>query len=770
MYMEDKDLEKTKPIKILKDLSDNKLKETATRESKYKDAVIKEENKIKEEEAEEALAEKNIAMAEEILDKEKKTKEIEKEIDEEIEKTVSKKSKDKKKDKEKAGGVVALKNKWEALNKKQQRIILILGGVLLFLLLILIILLVFKLTSKPEPEKPVELPKEEVVPVVVDNFYYKEGNLYFLNDEETEIGSYECTNKDDSLCYVGLNANRDKFDITKLVDENGKEKDQRLPIINDNYVFVYDNKNEKATELVLYSISENKEFGRFLEIKSFENGYIIAKNTDGKYGLIKIDATKGVVEVLKFQYQYLGMIEGQKNLIAQTKDGYFVINSKGKELSEAISSSYTIKNYNDNYVVVYAGKEYSVLDYEGNMIDGGYEFATVYNKYALFVDSKRVYVRDKDKNKYTETGIKLNSTSYIKTYVYDTNDTLVETKRSFDVVEKDGELEFTIWVDGSKDATYERLSIAEATVNKNYAYINYFAGKLYFYKDTEKNDLIGFYTCANENIVDAKSTKYSSCIIATDTIFSDNDMIDAGGLYRVSAVPIINDRYAFIFDGNNNTVLFDIVEKVSKVSYLKVDSNTLSNDGKITKFSGDLDVIVQTKKNKYGMITITKDDVNVTHKFEYGKLEFLGDYVLGLDSSNNWRILFGNTETMGYDSKIRGYNPTKKFFKVMKDSKYYVYNESATKVSEDSYAYVELYSDFYAALDSERNLSVYGYNGQKLVDNTVKVGNYALYGNTNPAFKVKRDGDSFDVSVWNGSQYDVVTLANEVEEPVGGQS
>ena len=767
--MEDKDLEKTKPIKVLKDLATKS--EVSTRESKYKDALNKEAKRIKEEEAEEALAEKNIQLAEEILHEEKaKKKEVEKletEIDEEINETsVKKVKKSKDNDKEKVGFVKTLANKWNSLNKKQKIFIGILAGILFFLILILIILLVFKLTNKPVEEPKVEIQKEEVVPVVVDNFYYKEGSLYFLNKEEVEIGSYKCNTQDDSLCYVGLNSNRDDFDVPKLVDSEGNLKEQRLPIYHDNYVFIYDNKSEKNTEIVLYSIKEQKELGRYLNVKAFENGNVIVQDADKKYGLIQLDATKGVVQVLKNNYTYLGMIEGESNLVAKTKDGYFIIDNKGKELSDALDSNVKIKSYNRNFVVTLVGKEYSVYDYENNLIASGYDYISTYDIYALLVKDNRVYVKDNTKNKYTESGIKLNSKEYVKTYVYDKDDVLTETKKSFEVEVKDGEIVFTLWKDGSKDPSYERLSIAEANVNKSYSFVNYFAGKLYFYEDEEKEELLGFYSCINDNTVDMKSTKYSSCFVATDSLFADNDMIPDGYLTRNSAVPIINDKYAFIYDGNNNIVLLDIINKESMSSYMKVESNTIHNDGKITKYSGSLDVIVQNKKGNYGVITVGKDSVDVKHSFSYSKLEFLGDYFLGLDSSNNWRVLFDNVESMGFANKIRGYNSNKKFFKTIENNKYYVYGESATKVSEEGYIYVELYSDFYAGLDSDRNLYIYGYNGEKKVNLPVKVGNYALYGTETPAFKVKKDGDSYSVSIWNGSQYETTTLSDTVvEEP-----
>ena len=120
---------------------------------------------------------------------------------------------------------------------------------------------------------------------------------------------------------------------------------------------------------------------------------------------------------------------------------------------------------------------------------------------------------------------------------------------------------------------------------------------------------------------------------------------------------------------------------------------------------------------------------------------------------------------MGFENKIRAYSPNKKYFKVIENDKYYVYDSSANKVSKDSYTYVELYTDFYAALDSNKNLSVYDYSGNKLSEDTVKVGNYALYSTTNPAFKVVKDGENYKVSVWDGTQYNVKTL-NKYVPPV----
>ena len=57
----------------------------------------------------------------------------------------------------------------------------------------------------------------------------------------------------------------------------------------------------------------------------------------------------------------------------------------------------------------------------------------------------------------------------------------------------------------------------------------------------------------------------------------------------------------------------------------------MDNQYKITKYTGDMDVIVQNKKKKYAIITIRKDTIEVKYGFDYDKLEFFGEYILGLD-------------------------------------------------------------------------------------------------------------------------------------------
>lgn len=763
--MKDNDLEKTKPIKVLNELSDSRssrINKEVSRSERFKDALLEAENKESEEAAEEALAEKNIAKAEAYL---KKEKEKNQEDDNYLAQGVVASNDEKKNIFDK------LKDKWTLLEKKQKIMAIIIIALVVVLIVIFTAFLIIKLTDKEEVvDTP---PVVEKAPVIVDNFYYKNGNLYFLDENEKELGTYECKNKDANLCYVDTNQNQDDFDIVKLVDSDNKIKTQRMPIYNNNYVFVYDNKDEKSTEIVLYSMKDKKEIGRYLEVKSYADNYVIVKDADNKYGLLQI--TEEVKELIKPQYLYLGMIDGQENLIAKNKKGFIVINKKNKVLSSNYSASYKVKNYNDYFVVVLIGDEYSVYDYKGNLLDGGRDFVTVTDKYMVLVDSKKLYIKDNNKIKYNEDAIKLNSKNYVKTYVYDENDSLVETKKSFEVNVKKDELEVVIYK-GENEPTTETLNIIEALANEKYDFVNYLGGKLYFYKDEDKEDLIGFYNCSNKNYITKSEDEYSTCFVATDSILEDNDMVSESDITRKSRIPLINDKYAFISDGNNNVVLFDMKEKKTLSSYTKVNTYTENNDNKVTRQDGKVNIIALNKKGKYGMITINGSNVSSTYSFNYNKLEMLGNYILAQDTSNKWKIIYDkNDESVVFDGKIRGYSNNKKYFKTMTGNKYSVYNADGTTINSNNYLYVELYDTYFAGVSEKRELSIYDYEGNVLTSGTVSLGNYKFYATANPAFKVKKSGDNYVVSVFDGTAYKDTTLTPPVVEnapdtPVDGEN
>ena len=62
---------------------------------------------------------------------------------------------------------------------------------------------------------------------------------------------------------------------------------------------------------------------------------------------------------------------------------------------------------------------------------------------------------------------------------------------------------------------------------------------------------------------------------------------------------------------------------------------------------------------------------------------------------------------------------------------------------------------------------IYGYNGNKLITEGVQLANYPFNNTANPAFKVKKSGESYIVSVYDGTKYNDVSLSlkTDIEEP-----
>ena len=161
-------------------------------------------------------------------------------------------------------------DKFKKLPKKTKIIIIVSVVVVLLLVIGLILFLVLR---KPKEE---EEPKEEVI-VNESNYTYKNGTLIIYDKDNNTIGEYECTNKDEELCYVAYYENNlDDFNTTELYKE-----DEIVLERSTNYgdlVFIYD--NEEAKDLLV------------------KNGFDDFVNKDGKYIFKVAESEKKKVEKL----------------------------------------------------------------------------------------------------------------------------------------------------------------------------------------------------------------------------------------------------------------------------------------------------------------------------------------------------------------------------------------------------------------------------------------------------------------------------------------
>ena len=745
--MKEEDLDQTKPITTLKDFeeyNDDNLEVQTSRTEKNNNILAKQIDQENEEAAEEALAEKNIAIAEAILEEETTKKE-----------EPSKPAKD--------NIFTKLKDKWSKLSKSNKVMIII---ICLLILIFIALIIAFIINKNREEEKPITNtpPTVEEAPVLGDNYFYQDGTLHFLDLNEKEIGTYTCDNKDSSLCYLGFNNINDNFDVAVLLNEKEELKAQRYPILNDNYVFVVDNEQADTTKVNLYSIKDQKILAKYNDAKVYDNNYAIVSNEKNQYGLIHIE--DGVTQAIDFQYEYLGMISGEDNLVAKYNRGYKIIDKTNKKLSSDYSSSAQIKYYNKNFIVAKVSGEYNVYDYNATLIASDYDFITVADKYIALVKDNKLIIEDANKLKYNEVGVNLKNNNYVRKYIYDENDTLKETKKSFEINVKEGsDINILVYDDQTSTPETITLKIVEALANEKYQYLNYFDKKLYFYSDAEKEKLLGYYTCSNANDIKNKEDNLNNCYVATDTIYEDNDMVTLASSNRKTTTPLINNRYVFISDGSSNIILYDLKTQTSLSSsgYASINTNLPNNDYTFDTYLGPIDIIALNKKGKYGMITINGDNITTKYIFDYNKMEYLGDYILVLDSSNKWHLISSSGNiSVGYDGKIRGYSPDKSYLKVYLNNQYYVYDTNNTAISTESYAYVELYNNYYAAVNKDMEVNIYNYQGEKLSTEGIKIGNYAYYKTDNPAFKVTHENGKYIVSVYNGSDYEEHTVNTDI--------
>ena len=318
--MKDKDLEKTQPI-LLSEIKEGKKRSDIYDELADELIDITEEEKEAMEQAEEALAEKNIALAESLLAEEQEEKEEDaKDEASETEKTTEETQDDKNKKTKKN----KLKEKWQKLSKKQKILVIVASILVLLIIIGGIVLLVVKANKKKdEPKK-----EEEKAVVMADNFYYKDGKLYILDEDEKEIGTYECKNKNSNSCYLAYNNYADKLDVPKILGEDGKTKTERVPVYNNDYIFVYDTPDADGMtkRIVLYSLSQKKELETYTDVKAYDDDYVIVADKKDNYGLIKVNDE--VTQVIEPSYENLYMIDKADNLVAQKGNSYVVINKK----------------------------------------------------------------------------------------------------------------------------------------------------------------------------------------------------------------------------------------------------------------------------------------------------------------------------------------------------------------------------------------------------------------------------------------------------------
>lgn len=654
---------------------------------------------------------------------------------------------------------VKLKDKigtwWKKRTKKQR--ILIIVGIVLFLLLIAGG--VFFLVRALKKEEPAPAPVDVIVQE--ENYRYENGVLIFLNSSKEEIGRYTCTNRSEELCFVSYYSTEDDFDVEKKVYENNSPVLTRSAIVEDTYVFINDNPRKEDVSIKLYNIKTGETNSTYKGVKKVEKNKLILKNENNLYGAVEISNGE-ILTRLDFTYDYLGFTPNEKNAYVSTQEGRnFIVDESGRNLSKAITG--TIKNLNESYVKVkLENGKYEVYNYNNqNVFKESFDYVELFNDYAVLINDTSMYLKFYDQNKLNESAINLNNKEYVKTSVYNVNNTLKETKEAFSI-EEAGDI-ITISIKNNNETTTQMVNKAEGTVNKSLRNMNYFDGKLYIYSNTEKTELLGTYTCSNKNNVTKGDKSLKNCTLATDTIFEDNDYEVPGS---VGAIPVFNERFIFISDNpdlvndtNKTVVLYDLKKNTSLGKYREVNTYSYTGTSDIT-FSTvtDLQVVAKNQSGNFGVIKINLTEIKGFINFNYSSMERLRDYyVAGVP--NGYLLVSRNnaSESSSVSQyKIRNYN--EEYVKVKRDNgDYYIYriqDMQGKSVNETGFKYIELYDEYFAGVDNNQ-LGVYTYNKPNEKDNIISGGLLQLYSNKyygNGVLAFKISGDE-EILIGNGNSY-----------------
>ncbi len=643
----------------------------------------------------------------------------------------------------------SLKNKWNSLDKKK-KIIIIASSVII---LILIIVLVLVLVLKKDDEKPTtnDTPKAPEVIIEKDNYIYKDGILTFIDDGENEIGTYTCKNSNEKLCYVVDYSDEDDFDTVKNVYENGSLITRRSKIYFNKYVFIYDNSKEKDGSIILYNIESKKTEGAYTLVKGFnDSNFVILRNDKNKYGLVEITEDE-IKDKIDFSFDYLGMINKDANLVAKTSNKYYIYNKDGKALSK--SSSYPIKSYNNERFVNSDEGKYQAYDFKGNsLFSDTYDFIELRSNFAVLIKDNKLYIRDYNDNKYMENGITLGNNNYNTLNVYNEDKEKIETREAYNITVNEGIITINYKIK-NKEKTVT-VDMQEKDLNKDLKYANYLDGKIYFYKDEDKNELLGSYSCINKN-----ENELNHCYVARDSFYSKNG-IETDHSSDIGVIPIFNERYVFIMDSldptnNPNIVLYDLKTNRTLSKYLNVDTGSYTKEENLTfKEADQIYVMAKSKSsNNYGLIRIGKEDVKGVIGFKYASIEKLRDYIMVKDSASTYSLFdyTGREITGKYGYRIVDYK--NEYLKVTDNSSFYVYDFKGNKLEDMKYDYIALEDDYYVVINAG-GLDIHKYTDQTFkLSETIPVESDNSYqiSTTEYSYIIKVKNTTYEFSKLDGS-------------------
>lgn len=598
------------------------------------------------------------------------------------------------------------------------------------LLLIGIGIIIYFVIKNSKSETTMEKSNEEVVIVEKDNYRFQNGKLV-LKEDNNDIGEYTCKNNNDVLCYVAYFSNEDTFDVTEKVYETGIKIQNRSDIYKKQFAFIYDNEEKEDGNILLYDIKNNKTLGEYKLVKEINGDKAIVKDLEDNYQVLVFDSE--IAKLLEKDYDYIGYIPDTEKLVVSSNNNYQLLDLTGKEDSKEVPG--VIKNFDANNISVLVDKSEYVYNYDGEkVIDKAFDYIRFTSDYIIGAINKKLYVYDSEGSPMIIDGIRISSNKYNTRLVYG-ND-LKQTGR---------EVAFDAFVTGTNmrieyGEDYQVINLNEGLFSKNLKYINYIQGKLYFYSDEEKNNIIGTYICKNENTVSADTTELSNCYIAKETSILKNNDIN-------SYLPIYNKRFVFINDVDSSKrgsiVLYDLANDKEKASYTKVDAGYHKENSGVTyvETAGTI-IAAQNTSDSYGVINIASNDVTSVIKFRDDsdkdniknnvEIKYLDNNLLIKRSDGTYHLYDtrGKHLTSGLTTSNEIVKLYDKYVLVKSGNKYLIYGLDGTIISLE-YKSIIMTDLVYVCINDSDKLEAYKYTDKNtnLITEDINVDNNKVTAN-----------------------------------------
>lgn len=261
---------------------------------------------------------------------------------------------------------------------------------------------------------------ESYVSANLDYMNYINGVIYFYSDKSKNdlIGSYECevpnviNSTTDSLssCYIAKH--------TDLMDSSNSSG--VIPLMYSRYAFIYDSKSLALYEnIVLYDLSDNKSIANYsaidlLSTTSFEKKLtffndslmlVYAKNTEGKFGIMKLTKT-GATGYISFDYESISLLSTY--FVGTDSSGYNHLYDSSANLitTKDANISSEIVSYLNGYIIVNNSGKNQLLNASGQVISNAYEELFLQHSLYAAVTGDKIYVysyNDKDTNLFSES-------------------------------------------------------------------------------------------------------------------------------------------------------------------------------------------------------------------------------------------------------------------------------------------------------------------------------------------------------------------------------